>query len=138
MGAFLGGCFSFVAIIAALAFFMQYPPVFWTILALMIIPVALGIRKGLSLRDEKLANPPAVGILNGDNDDDLEGDVIHQYYNKDEPKKGSGFVIPIVAAAGAGLPLTEDDMEEAALASDSEELQTYDELDTDEDEGDYR
>ena len=76
MKAFFSGCFGFVAMIFALGFFIQYPAVFWGILAVFVVVIILGFREGLRRRDA-LAKPATTIPANAD--DDEEGDIRHHY-----------------------------------------------------------
>ena len=76
MKAFFSGCFGFVAIIFALGFFIQYPAVFWGILAVFVVVIILGFREGLRRRDA-LAKPATT--IPASADDDEEGDIRHHY-----------------------------------------------------------
>jgi len=76
MKAFFSGCFGFVAMIFALGFFIQYPAVFWGILAVFVVVIILGFREGLRRR-EALSKPPVITPVS--TDDDEEGDIRHHY-----------------------------------------------------------
>ena len=76
MKAFFSGCFGLVAMIFALGFFIQYPAVFWGIVAVFVVVVILGFREGLRRRDA--LNKPATTIPASADDDD-EGDIRHHY-----------------------------------------------------------
>jgi hypothetical protein len=76
MKAFFSGCFGFVAIIFALGFFIQYPAVFWGIVAVFVVVIILGFREGLRRRDP--LNKPA-STIPAITDDDDEGDIRHHY-----------------------------------------------------------
>ena len=75
MKAFFSGCFGFIAMIFALGFFIQYPAVFWGIVAVFVVIVILGFREGLRRRDA--LNKPATTIPASADDD--EGDIRHHY-----------------------------------------------------------
>ena len=76
MGAFLSGCLGFFAIMFALVFFIQYPPVFWVVLTVLAVVIILGLRKGF----KQSSGPSKVYPPVPDNDDDFEGDIRHHYY----------------------------------------------------------
>jgi len=76
MKAFFSGCFGFVAMLFALGFFIQYPAVFWGILAVFVVVIILGFREGLRRRDA--LNKPTTGTP-ASADDDEEGDIRHHY-----------------------------------------------------------
>ena len=76
MKAFFSGCFGFVAMLFALGFFIQYPAVFWGILAVFVVVIILGFREGLRRRDA--LNKTTTGIP-ASADDDEEGDIRHHY-----------------------------------------------------------
>jgi len=76
MKAFFSGCFGFVAMIFALGFFIQYPAVFWGIVAVFVVVIILGFREGLRRRDA--LNKPA-STIPASTDDDDEGDIRHHY-----------------------------------------------------------
>ena len=82
MKAFFSGCFGFVAIIFALGFFIQYPAVFWGIVAVFVVVIILGFREGLRRRDA-LNKPPVVTPVATDDDD--EGDIRHHYNHGGTP-----------------------------------------------------
>jgi hypothetical protein len=75
MKALFNGCFSFISMAFALVFFIQYPVVFWIVIAIFAVVIILGFRAGLRQRDAKtksLGAKPAVT-------DDEEGDLRHHY-----------------------------------------------------------
>ena len=76
MKAFFSGCFGFVAMIFTLGFFIQYPAVFWGLLAVFVVVIILGFREGLRRRDA--LTKPATTIP-ASTDDDEEGDIRHHY-----------------------------------------------------------
>ena len=144
MGSFFNGCFSVFAVIFAIYFFSQNLPILGVVALGFIVVVILGIRNGLKIRkqqEQSKANSN-VFVIHPDTDDDLEGDIRHHEYKRlaDEKRareERAATAAAAIAAAAIIIPLTDDQTEQSALASDSEELQTYNELDTDLDEGDY-
>ena len=85
MGPFIGGCFSFVAIIFALAFFIQNPPVFWGILVALAIFAVLAFISGKDQLPTQGTRFPPVP----DSDDDFEGAIRHHHYQRDKPDQDS-------------------------------------------------
>lgn len=47
MGAIFSGCFTILCMIFLLAFCVQYPAIFWGILAVFIAIIVLGVREGI-------------------------------------------------------------------------------------------
>lgn len=87
MGAFLSGCFGFIAIVFALAFFIQYPPIFWGVVAVFVTVIFLGFREGLRQKREKEAGGRGPGFLKAVPDlDDEEGDIRHHYDYSGTPR----------------------------------------------------
>lgn len=86
MGAFLSGCFGFIAIVFALAFFIQYPPIFWGVVAVFVTVIFLGFREGLRQKREREAGGRGPGFLKAVPDDDEEGDIRHHYDYSGTPR----------------------------------------------------
>ena len=76
MKAFFGGCFSFVALMFMLVYFIEYPAVFWVVVAIFVGVVILGVRQGLKQGKKHVTvyQPPTVS-----GGDDEEGDIRHHY-----------------------------------------------------------
>jgi len=81
MGAILGGCFTFICLIFLLAFCIQYPAIFWGIVAVFVTAIVLGLREGFRQKREREAGGRGPGFLRAvpELDEDEEGDIRHHY-----------------------------------------------------------
>jgi hypothetical protein len=80
MGAILGGCFTFVSLVFLLAFCVQFPAIFWGIVAVFVTAIVLGLREGFRQKREREAGGRGPGFLKAVPDlPDDEGDIRHHY-----------------------------------------------------------
>ena len=81
MGAILGGCFTFICLMFLLAFCVQYPAIFWGIIAVFVTAIVLGLREGFRRKRESEAGGRGPGFLKAvpDLDEEEEGDIRHHF-----------------------------------------------------------
>lgn len=79
MGAILSGCFTFICMIFLLAYCIQYPAIFWGIVAVFFTAIVLGVRKGIKRGKEKKTRPATARDLRIAAKHEDEGDIRHHY-----------------------------------------------------------
>jgi len=81
MGAILSGCFTFICFVFLLAFCVQFPAIFWGIVAVFVTAIVLGVREGFRRNRVNQANKaaPTYKMPSASQDDDEEGDIRHHY-----------------------------------------------------------
>lgn len=79
MGAILGGCFTFISLMFLLAFCIQFPAIFWGIVAVFVTAIVLGLREGFRRKREGQASSPNPIYKMPAVDSDEEGDIRHHY-----------------------------------------------------------
>jgi hypothetical protein len=80
MGAIFGGCFTFVSLVFLLAFCVQFPAIFWGIVAVFVTAIVLGLREGFRQKREREAGGRGPGFLKAVPDlPEDEGDIRHHY-----------------------------------------------------------
>lgn len=79
MGAILSGCFTFLGLLFLLGFCIQYPAIFWGLVAVFVTVIVLGVREGLRRKREAQASGLGPRQPQANSDSDEEGDIRHHY-----------------------------------------------------------